>query len=170
MSILVDPKQISVVLKTRKEKKNWSSLNFEFCNLFSYFHFPPLLFWFPFFSPPFSFFSSFFPCLPFPGRSAEISSGGTLPPWLLCHWLHHFVPPPPKKSSLGTSRAVCFSKLQENFGWSVLTHSLVNVQSTCQDKQTRTHPHTHTPQQTDKQTNKHTKISKGLRKVMKKTA
>ena len=74
------------------EKWQKSDVLSSFCNFASFiFNFPPSLFQFSFFSSPFSLTSPFFPCLSFPGRSAEISwsevsgGGGALFPW----------PPPP---------------------------------------------------------------------------
>ena len=83
--ILVDSKQILVVLKSEKKKKKKKKKKgplhiFEvFLLTFSTFHLPFSLFRFSF-----VLHFPFFPCLFFPGRSAEISrwevSGGTLTP------------------------------------------------------------------------------------------
>ena len=76
--ILVDPKQISVVLKTEKQKKKKKKKKKKVIS--SFFNFSSFHFQFSFFSAPFS----LFPCLSFPGTSAEISRsevlGGTLSP------------------------------------------------------------------------------------------
>ena len=77
ISILVDPKQISVVFNSEKKEKK-SSAHFSPYN----FKFPPSLLQFSFFSSQFSFF---FPFLSFSGRLAKISQwkisvGCTLPP------------------------------------------------------------------------------------------
>ena len=72
-SHLVDPKQILVVLKSEKQekKKKRGGVPSLFCNFFPcYLQFST----FPFFDFPSSLFHfPFFPCLSFPGRSAEIS-------------------------------------------------------------------------------------------------
>ena len=105
MSSLVDPKQILVDLESEKQKKNKtktkkqktknkkkrSSPHFALLILYitlppSIFNFSPSLLQFPSFFSQFSPLSPFFPCLFFPGRSAESSSSevssseGTLPP------------------------------------------------------------------------------------------
>ena len=116
---MVEPKQISVVLKSEKQKqinnkkikKKKKKVLSLFCN-FSTFHFHFFTFPFTIFLPFFSIFTPFpfFPCLFFPGRSAEISrsevSGG------------HSAPCPPPVTPLRSrikhhhSDEVCCSSLE----------------------------------------------------------
>ena len=93
--ILVDPKQISLVLKSEKKKKKKKKKGPQlflqlFLLPFTIFHFP--FFDFPFFLLHFPYFA----CLSFPDTSAEVSGGHSAP-----------CPPPPPVTPLITFKCDC---------------------------------------------------------------